>query len=138
MTAELIVVTIVAGVMVGVMSGFLGVGGGLLMVPFMVLVLGVTQHIAEGTSLLVIVPTAIAGVIVHNKKGLVDFRSALWLGGGGIAGAVVGARIALGTAGDSLRTLFGALVIVVGVRFIQQGLRRSEPPDPHHPRDQAA
>ena len=93
------------------------------MVPYMVLVLGESQHLAEGTSLLVIVPTAIVGVIAHNRHGLVSFRSAMWLGGGGVLGAILGARFALGTSGDTLRLLFGILVILVGMRFVYQGLQ---------------
>ena len=54
-----------------------GVGGGVIMVPYMVTFLDKTQHVAEGTSLMVIVPTAIAGVIAHNKRGYVSF-SAGW------------------------------------------------------------
>jgi uncharacterized membrane protein YfcA len=129
MSGELIVITVVSGLIVGAMSAFFGVGGGLLMVPFMVLVLGETQHVAEGTSLMVIVPTAIVGVIAHHKRGFVDFRLAAWLGLGGIAGAVLGARLALGTAGSVLRMMFGALVIIVGVRFIRQGLKTSGAPE---------
>jgi uncharacterized membrane protein YfcA len=130
MSPELVVITILAGVIVGAMSAFFGVGGGLLMVPFMVLALGETQHVAEGTSLMVIVPTAIAGVIAHNKRGFVDFRAALWLAIGGVAGAVAGAMIALGTAGSVLRTLFGVLVVFVGVRFVYQGLRSGRAEEP--------
>ncbi|HYI43909.1 MAG TPA: sulfite exporter TauE/SafE family protein [Actinomycetota bacterium] len=130
MSAELIVITILAGVIVGAMSAFFGVGGGLLMVPFMVLALGETQHVAEGTSLLVIVPTAVAGVIAHNKRGFVDFRLAAWLVVGGVVGAVLGARLALGTAGPLLRTMFGVLVVVVGVRFVYQGLKARPSIDP--------
>ena len=123
-SADLIVLTVVAGLAVGILSAFFGVGGGLLMVPYMVLVLGESQHVAEGTSLLVIVPTAVAGVIAHNRRGLVSIRSALWLGAGGVLGAIVGARFALGTSGDTLRLLFGVLVILVGIRFAYQGLKR--------------
>lgn len=130
MTPELVVITILAGLIVGAMSAFFGVGGGLLMVPFMVLVLGETQHVAEGTSLLVIVPTAVAGVVAHHKRGFVDFRIAIWLGLGGVVGAVLGAKVALGTAGSVLRTLFGVLVIFVGVRFIYQGLKSAPTSDP--------
>lgn len=131
MSPELIVVTAVAGLIVGVTSAFFGVGGGLLMVPFMVLALGETQHVAEGTSLLVIVPTAVVGVIAHRKRGFVDFRSAVWLGLGGVAGAIVGARVALGTAGSLLRTLFGVLVVIVGVHFVYQGIKTDPEADPH-------
>ena len=130
MSVELVVVTLLAGSIVGAMSAFFGVGGGLLMVPFMVLVLSSSQHVAEGTSLVVIVPTAVAGVVAHSRRGLVDFRLSGWLSVGGVIGAVLGAGVALGTNGALLRLLFGILVIGVGIRFIYQGVtadRGSEP-----------
>jgi uncharacterized membrane protein YfcA len=111
------------GMAVGVFAALFGVGGGLLMVPYMVLVLGEGQHIAEGTSLLVMVPTAIAGVVVHRRGGFVELRTATALGVGGAVGAVGGALLALQLEGRQLSRLFGVVVIFVGVRLIVQGTR---------------
>lgn len=115
--------TVVFGVLVGVLSALLGVGGGIVMVPFMVLALGESQKVAEGTSLLVIAPTAIAGVLAHRRAGLVAVREALLLGVGGALGSYGGARIALAIHPDALEVLFGGLVVVVGSRLIWQGTR---------------
>jgi uncharacterized protein len=112
---------ILMGVAVGVMSAMFGVGGGVLMVPFLVLVLEVTQHVAEGTSLLVIVPTAIAGVLAHRKRGYVLVRPALLIAVLGTVGAFIGARLALGIDASSLQRIFGAFVVAVGVRLFIQG-----------------
>lgn len=120
--------TVVMGVGVGVTSALFGVGGGLLMVPYMVLVLGLTQHVAEGTSLLVIVPTALVGAIVHGRRGYVDARSVAALAFGGSLGAVLGALVGLELNGDVLRKLFAILVAVAGVRLIRDGLKRGEMP----------
>jgi uncharacterized protein len=111
------------GVLVGGLSALLGVGGGLVMVPFMVLVLDVGQHAAEGTSLLAIVPTAAVGVVAHRRSGYVSFRSAAFVAIGGIAGSYAGAAIALEVAADLLETIFGVFVIVMGARLILQGAR---------------
>jgi uncharacterized protein len=121
----LIAVTALAGLVVGMLAALLGVGGGLMMVPFMVLVLDRTQHVAEGTSLLVIIPTAAVGAIAHYTRGYVSLRSAGLLGVGGVIGALVGASLALGTSAPLLESLFGFLVIGVGIRFIQQGITSS-------------
>lgn len=107
-----------AGLAVGVMSALFGVGGGVLMVPFMVLVLDETQHLAEGTSLLVIIATAIVGTVGHAKRGYVSFRNAALLAAGGIGGGVLGALLALETPGETLKKLFAALVIFSGIRLI--------------------
>ena len=93
------------------------------MVPFMVLALGAGQHTAEGTSLLVIVPTAAVGVIAHQRSGFVSFRSGALVGLGGIGGSYMGAVIALGVSASILVTLFGAFVILMGARLIVQGMR---------------
>lgn len=129
MSAVLALVTIAAGFGVGVLAALFGVGGGLLMVPFMVLVLERSQHLAEGTSLAVIVPTAIVGVMAHMKRGYVSLRDALWLAAGGIGGAVAGARIALATPAQTLEVIFGCFVLAIGLRFVVQGVRAGRAED---------
>jgi uncharacterized protein len=126
-SAALVAVTAIFGLAVGILAALLGVGGGLLMVPFMVLVLERTQHVAEGTSLLVIIPTATAGAIAHYKRGYISIRSAGLLGLGGMVGAIAGALLALGTSAPILEFLFGLLVIAVGIRFIHQGITANDP-----------
>lgn len=109
------------GVLVGLLSALFGIGGGIAMVPFMVLLLERSQHLAEGTSLLVIIPTAIAGVIAHHKRGYVSFRHAGLLAIGGVLGAVVGARLALTIDDDLLQLLFAIFLVVMGIRVIVEG-----------------
>ena len=130
MTLELAVITVVAGFVVGVLAALFGVGGGLLMVPYMVLVLERGQHLAEGTSLAVIVPTAIVGVIAHARRGYVSMPSAGRLAMGGAVGAVIGAKLALATPAETLETVFGVFVIAIGIRFVYQGLRKEDPGPP--------
>ena len=123
-----IVAVIGAGVAVGVLSALFGVGGGIVMVPFLLLALNHTQHLAEGTSLAVIVPTAIAGVLAHSRSGFVSFSNAAWLAAGGIGGAWMGAEVALGLDADILQILFALFLLLSGVRTLRRGLsaRRTE------------
>ena len=116
-----------AGVAVGVLSALMGVGGGVLMVPLLVY-LGETQHLAEGTSLVVIVPTAIVGVMAHRKRGYVRMTDGLLLGAGGIFGAWVGARVALAIDPDILQKTFAVFLVWVGARLVFRSLkaRRAE------------
>lgn len=109
------------GVVVGLLSALFGIGGGTAMVPFMVLLLDRSSHLAEGTSLLVIIPTAIAGVIAHHKRGFVSYRHAGWLAMGGVFGAFAGAKFALSIDEDLLRTLFAVFLAIMGVRTIYAG-----------------
>ena len=122
MTPLLGVITVVMGLGVGVTSALFGVGGGILMVPFMVLVLDLSQHVSEGTSLLVIVPTALVGAIAHNRRGYVDKTTAGWLAAGGIAGAALGALLGLELSGPTLQKLFAGLLAFAGVRMIYDGI----------------
>ena len=118
MSAALFAGVALAGVVVGIFAALFGVGGGLLMVPFIVLVLDEGQHVAEGTSLLVMIATALVGALAHTRRGYVDWKGAGVVGVAGIAGAVAGALLALGTSGDVLRRAFGVVLVVVGLRLI--------------------
>ncbi len=124
MSVELALLVVVAGLLVGVMSALFGVGGGVLMVPFMVLVLDATQHLAEGTSLLVIVPTALAGSLAHWRHGFVSLREAALLAAGGILGVYLGASVALETPAERLQLVFGVFLAVTGARSVLQGVRK--------------
>jgi uncharacterized protein len=123
MAVETIALVIVAGFATGILAALFGVGGGLLLVPFMVLVLDESQHVAEGTSLLVIVPTAAAGMLSHARNRFVSFRHTALIAAGGLVGAYAGAEIALRTDGDTLTKVFGVLVAVMGVRTVYRGAR---------------
>lgn len=122
MSGGTIALVVVAGAVVGVLSALFGVGGGLLMVPFMVVVLGETQHVAEGTSLLVIVPTAVVGVLAHLGRGYVSFGHAALVGLGGIAGALLGSSLALAMDPETLQSTFAVFLILMGARTVQQGV----------------
>lgn len=131
MSGDLAIWIVAAGSLVGLMSALFGVGGGVLMVPFMVLILGRGQHLAEGTSLLVIVPTALIGMLFHRAGNFIKFRSAALLAAGGVGGAYLGAALALRLPAETLQTMFGLFMALVGARTIYGGLTqmRSERSD---------
>jgi uncharacterized membrane protein YfcA len=109
---------IALGLGAGVLSGALGVGGGVVMVPAMVLVMGLTQQTAQGTSLLVILPTAVSGVYQHYRHGLLRERLTIWVGLVGAAGAAGGSFLALHTDHQRLRQIFALYLLFVGVRTL--------------------
>ena len=113
------------GVLAGVTSGLLGVGGGTVIVPFLTLAVGLSQHAAEATSLLVILPTAIAASLVLRRSGVGDLGLALRLGVYGAVGSVLGALLALALPASTLRVVFAIFVGLVGLRLIRDGLSRS-------------
>ena len=111
------------GVAVGVTSGLLGVGGGTLVVPFLTFAVGLSQHSAEATSLLVILPTAIAGSLVLRRQRVGDLGLSLRIGVFGAVGSVLGALLALALPGGTLRVVFAVFVGLVGLRLAWDGIR---------------
>jgi uncharacterized protein len=116
------------GVAVGVTSGLLGVGGGTLVVPFLTLAVGLSQHAAEATSLLVILPTAVVGSLVLRRRGVGDLGLALRFGTVGAIGSVLGALLALALPASTLRLIFAVFVGLVGLRIALDGLRGERVP----------
>ena len=126
----LYVVLVVFGVVVGVASGLLGVGGGTLIVPFLTLAAGFSQHSAEATSLLVIHPTAIVGSLFLRRRGVGDLGLALRFGAVGAVGSVLGALLALALPADTLRIVFAVFVGAVGLRLARDGIRGDRSAEP--------
>jgi uncharacterized membrane protein YfcA len=100
------------GLLIGFLSGLTGVGGGILMVPAMVLGFGIAQRIAQGTSLLAILPTAAIGAVTHYRQGNVDVRAAGWMATAGVPAVSMGALIAQWLPERLLGVLFGLFLMV--------------------------
>jgi uncharacterized membrane protein YfcA len=111
------------GVAAGVIAGLLGVGGGVLFVPGLVLFAGLSQHDAEATSLLAIVPVAIVGTYRQDRYGNVQRRDALILGLLSVAGAAGGVALANALTGTVLRDAFAALMLLVAAQLVHRTLR---------------
>lgn len=105
---------IVFGIIVGVFSGVMGLGGGSIMIPIMVIAFGMTQQQAHGTSLAVMIPpVALPAVIEYWRRGNVDLRVAGWTALGVLLGSFFGALIANSIPKESLKLVFGFLLIYV-------------------------
>ena len=119
------------GLAAGFAAGLLGVGGGIVMVPAMVLLLGFDQHVAQGTSLVVIIPAALAGSVTHYRNRRVSLRDAALLAVGGIGGAVIGSISALSVDDTVLRRIFGAFLLIVAAQMVLgRGRRKNEASNP--------
>ena len=106
----------IIGLLGGLVSGLFGVGGGLLFVPLLILFLGFNSHVAIGTSLLAIIPTAGIGAFRHFAAKSIDIQTALLLAVFAMAGAWVGAGISLGLEAAILRKLYAAFLLVLALR----------------------
>jgi uncharacterized membrane protein YfcA len=118
-----IVLVVVIGAIGGVLAGLFGVGGGILFVPTLVLVLGLTQLHAEASSLLAILPTAIVGTWRQRRYGNVDVRAAALIGVASIVGVQGGVIVAESLADSTLRRLFGVLLLATAAHIVWR-LRR--------------
>lgn len=110
----------------GFFAGLAGIGGGVVIVPASVLLLGLTQHEAQGTSLMAIVLTAIAGTSVNFRNERVRLGDGLVVGTGGVIGSLIGSRLALAIDGRTLSLVFGFLVLFVALRSLYRTLRPKE------------
>jgi uncharacterized protein len=106
------------GLTAGFLAGLLGIGGGVVLVPAMVLILAFDQHVAQGTSLVVMIPAALTGSYTHHRNGRLVLRDAAWLGAGGILGAILGSVFALSMEDTVLQRLFAAFLVISALRML--------------------
>ncbi|MDQ6692468.1 MAG: sulfite exporter TauE/SafE family protein [Candidatus Dormibacteraeota bacterium] len=108
---------VTGGFVVGLVSGGMGIGGGILLVPMMVIGFGFAQQVAQGTSLAAIIPSALVGAVTHDRAGNLDRRAAIWVGAFGCGGAVLGALAAVHLPRALLVRLFGVLLLYSAYRL---------------------
>lgn len=128
----------VAGIAAGLLAGLLGVGGGIIMVPALIYVLSslgysdsIITHVAVATSLAVIVPTGLSSLLAHYKRGVVDIPTLKLWGPALIVGALVGSLVSRYMSGDSLRTIFGVMILFVAINMfvpVQRKMAEKVPP----------
>ncbi len=123
MTVLVLIGLVAFGVATGAAAGLLGVGGGILMVPLLTLAVGLSQHAAQATSLVVVLPTAIVASLALRRRGVGDLGVALRFGVLGAAGAAGGALLALALPGSTLRIVFAFFLALVGIRLVRDGVR---------------
>jgi uncharacterized membrane protein YfcA len=103
----------------GVLSGLFGIGGGVVIVPLLILVLGFTAQQAAGTSLAaLLLPVGLFGAIQYWQAGQVNILNAALLALGLLIGAFIGARLGLSLPSEVIQRGFGVLLVVVGIRFV--------------------
>lgn len=109
---------VAAGTLAGVLSGLLGVGGGLVMVPALVLLVGMAQHRAHATSLAAVVPIGVVGALVFGQARSVDVLAAALLAGGSLLGVQAGTRAMARLSAERLALVFAAFVTAVALAML--------------------
>jgi uncharacterized membrane protein YfcA len=119
MPVSTVLIALGIGLGAGVLSGIFGIGGGVVMVPAIVLFLGYSQKTATGTSLgALILPVAALSVLEYHRAGHLEVRTSLLLAAGIFVGSLAGAKIALGTSDQLLRRLFAVLLVATAARLV--------------------
>ena len=119
MTVQLVLLLALVGFFAGVLSGLVGVGGGVIIVPCLVFFLGFSQQAAQGTSLgLLLLPVGIFAVINYYNKGYIDIKVVLIMSIAFIAGGWLGSKLALQLSQEALRKIFAVVLIYTALRML--------------------
>lgn len=114
-----IIILLIVGIFAGFLAGMMGIGGGTVMVPALVIILNYGQHIAQGTSLLCMVPAGAVGAYTHLKLGNVLKELLPGLIVGIIVGTYIGSNIAHALTDAYLRVIFALIIIWTGIKFLK-------------------
>jgi len=120
MDTNTILLLILIGLAAGTMSGMVGIGGGIIIVPCLVLILGFTQHEAQGTSLgLLLLPVGILAVLNYYHKGFIDLRVVGIMCVAFVAGGWIGSKIALSLPQETVKKVFAILLFYTALKMLE-------------------
>jgi uncharacterized membrane protein YfcA len=114
----MIIQLLLLGFVTGFLSGLLGIGGGVVMIPALIMVARLSIREAMGISLLAIIPTALVGFLKSYSAGFVDIRTSLIIASTAVIGAYFGSTVMGMLSTKSLRTIFGVFLIVIGLNIL--------------------
>ena len=118
MDVNTVLILLLVGLLAGTLSGFVGVGGGIIIVPALVIFLGFTQHEAQGTSLAVLLaPVGILAVMNYHKTGNIDISAAIVICLAFVVGAYFGSKVAIGIDQKLVKKVFAVFMMAVALKF---------------------
>lgn len=116
---EAIIILLILGMVAGILSGMVGIGGGIVIVPALVYFLGYTQHQAQGTVLFMfLLPIGILGVFNYYNAGHIEFKTAFIIASTFIVGSYFGSKISIAVDQATLKKVFGAILFLVSLKMI--------------------
>ncbi|HPC98630.1 MAG TPA: sulfite exporter TauE/SafE family protein [Bacteroidales bacterium] len=119
MSLSTLVILVIIGLFTGMLAGMLGIGGGLIVIPALMLFMGFSQHAAQGTSLaMMLPPIGIVAAWNYYKAGHVDIKIALILAVAFIAGSLFGSKLAIGMSENLLKKIFSVFLILVALKML--------------------
>jgi len=123
LNAWLAVALVAIGVVTGILSGLVGVGGGVIVVPALIVLFGTSDLVAKGTSLLMMIPTTISGALRNARNGNVDFVAAGVVAAATLITTPLGVIVAAALAPETANLLFVAFLVVIGVQMAVKAIR---------------
>ena len=118
-TMEIFLYLLIIGLAAGFMGGLVGIGGGVIIVPALVMLLGMSQHEAQGTSLMMILfPVGILGVLNYYKQGYVDFKYAGLLAIGFFVGSYLGSKFSLSLPQLTVKRIFAVVMMLLAIKIL--------------------
>ncbi|MCX6180570.1 MAG: sulfite exporter TauE/SafE family protein [Bacteroidetes bacterium] len=119
MSTTTILILLIIGLVAGLFSGMIGIGGGIIIVPCLVYFLGLNQQMAQGTSLaMMLLPVGILGVMNYYNKGAIDIKYALLLALPFAVGAFFGSKFILNIEEGTVKKIFAGVMMVVAVKMM--------------------
>ena len=119
MSVQTIALLLLVGLLAGMLSGLVGLGGGVIIVPALVFVLGFSQHQATGTSLgILLLPAGIFAVINYYKRGYVDMNVVLLVFAGFLVGGYLGSKISVSLSEVTLKKIFGIVLLLIAGKVL--------------------
>ncbi|HEV3252430.1 MAG TPA: sulfite exporter TauE/SafE family protein [Puia sp.] len=119
MSTQTLLLIVLVGLAAGILSGLVGVGGGIIIVPALIFLLGFSMHQAMGTSLgILLLPAGILGVLNYYKKGYVDVKVVLMLFLGFVIGNYLGSKISLGLSEAVLKKIFALVLVLIAGKML--------------------
>ena len=119
MTAQIVIILVLIGLFAGMLSGLIGVGGGIIIVPALVFFLGFTQHEAQGTSLgLLLLPVGILAVANYYKQGYVDIKVVVIMCAAFIIGGWLGSKFSLSLPQETVKKIFAVILLLVAGKML--------------------
>jgi len=110
---------LILGLLAGVLSGLVGLGGGFIIVPALVFIFGFSQHQAQGATLALLVPPiGLLAAWTYYRQGFVDMRVAGLIAVGFVVGSLLGARYAMTVSNETLEKVFGVALVLIGLKMI--------------------
>lgn len=123
MTFQIITILVIIGLAAGILSGLIGVGGGIIIVPALVFFLGLSQKEASGTSLFILsMPVVILGVMNYWKAGQVNWKYGIVIAGSFLIGGYVGSKFAAKISPAVIKVIFGVIMLYVAFVMIRSGI----------------